>query len=78
VTDLVLTYESVTSSTKDFCHLRMNPFKVKVMMNPAESYIKTDGQSASLSWNKAPIWDLTTRFLLLSYNYGFVAVGHPL
>jgi hypothetical protein len=23
-----------------------------------ESYVTTDGQSASLSWNKAPIWDL--------------------
>jgi hypothetical protein len=26
-------------------------------MSP-ESYITTDGQSASLSWNKAPIWSL--------------------
>jgi hypothetical protein len=24
----------------------------------AESYITTDGQSVSLSWNKAPIWGL--------------------
>jgi hypothetical protein len=24
----------------------------------SESYITTDGQSASLSWNKAPIWGL--------------------
>jgi hypothetical protein len=24
----------------------------------SESYVTTDGQSASLSWNKAPIWDL--------------------
>jgi hypothetical protein len=23
-----------------------------------ESYVTTDGQSASLSWNKAPIWGL--------------------
>jgi hypothetical protein len=24
----------------------------------SEPYVTTDGQSASLSWNKAPIWDL--------------------
>jgi hypothetical protein len=23
-----------------------------------QSYVTTDGQSASLSWNKAPIWEL--------------------
>jgi hypothetical protein len=27
-----------------------------------ESYITTDGQSASLSWNKAPIWGLLPDF----------------
>jgi hypothetical protein len=27
-------------------------------MNESESYVTTDGQSASLSWNKAPIWGL--------------------
>jgi hypothetical protein len=31
----------------------------------SQSYITTDGQSASLSWCQAPIWDLKTRFLLL-------------
>jgi hypothetical protein len=25
-------------------------------MNESESYVKTDGQSVSLPWNKAPIW----------------------
>jgi hypothetical protein len=24
----------------------------------SRSYVTTDGQSASLSWNKAPVWDL--------------------
>jgi hypothetical protein len=28
----------------------------------SESYVTTDGQSASLSWNKAPIWDLRPGF----------------
>jgi hypothetical protein len=34
-------------------------------MNPeseSESYITTDGESASLSWNKAPIWGLRPDF----------------
>jgi hypothetical protein len=28
----------------------------------SESYITTDGQSASLSWNKPPIWGLRPHF----------------
>jgi hypothetical protein len=28
-----------------------------------ESYVTTDGQSASLSWNKAPIWGLRSVFI---------------
>jgi hypothetical protein len=28
----------------------------------SESYVRTDGQSASLSWNKAPIWGLRPDF----------------
>jgi hypothetical protein len=44
----------------------------------SQSYITTDGQSASLSWNKAPIWGVTTRFLLLSNLCGFVDVGRSL
>jgi hypothetical protein len=28
----------------------------------SESYVTTDGQSASLSWNKVPIWGLRTDF----------------
>jgi hypothetical protein len=44
----------------------------------SESYVTTDSQSASLSWNKAPIWGLTTTFLLLSDNCRFVNVGWSL
>jgi hypothetical protein len=29
-----------------------------LLLSESESYITTDGQSASLSWNKAPIWGL--------------------
>jgi hypothetical protein len=44
-------------------------------LTSSPSYIMTDGQSASLSWNKAPAWGLTTRFSLLSDSCGFVYVG---
>jgi hypothetical protein len=30
----------------------------KVRVTEVESYVATDGQSVSLSWNKAPIWGL--------------------
>jgi hypothetical protein len=29
----------------------------------SESYVTTNGQSASLSWNKAPIWGLRPDFI---------------
>jgi hypothetical protein len=32
--------------------------RVWIWLNESESYITTDGQSASLSWNKVPIWGL--------------------
>jgi hypothetical protein len=38
-------------------HLRMT-----VSESESESYVTTDGQSASLPWNKAPIWGLRPEF----------------
>jgi hypothetical protein len=35
----------------------INPLKTE-----SESYVITDGQKASLSWNKAPIWGLRPEF----------------
>jgi hypothetical protein len=37
------------------CHELLN-------FTESESYVTTDGQSASLSWNKAPIWGLRLDF----------------
>jgi hypothetical protein len=31
-------------------------------MSESESYVMTDAQSASLSWNNAPVWDLQPDF----------------
>jgi hypothetical protein len=70
VTDLVLIYESLTSTswmnsefrmTKDNHlrnELRITKDESRMNESESESYITTDGQSASLSWNKAPIWGL--------------------
>jgi hypothetical protein len=49
----------------------------------SQSYITSDGQSASLSWCQAPIWDPATNFFffflqLFLYSYEFVDVGRSL
>jgi hypothetical protein len=36
--------------------LKILPFALK--SSQSQSYATTDGQSASLSWNKAPVWGL--------------------
>jgi hypothetical protein len=43
-----------------------------------ESYVTTDCQPASLSWNKAPIWGLRPDLYYLCDSYGLVLVGRPL
>jgi hypothetical protein len=44
----------------------------------SQSYITSDGQLASLSWNKAPIWGLRPDLYYLCDSYGLVLVGRPL
>jgi hypothetical protein len=44
----------------------------------SESYVTTDGQPASLSWNKAPIWGLRPDLYYLCDSDGLVLVGRPL
>jgi hypothetical protein len=48
-----------------------------VTTTESESYITTDGQPASLSWNKAPIWGLRPD-LYFSESCGFVDLERPL
>jgi hypothetical protein len=43
-----------------------------------QSYVTTDGHSASLSWNKAPIWGLRPDFHYCQTINGFVDMGRPL
>jgi hypothetical protein len=50
-----------------------------VIITPSLSlYVTTDGQPASLSWNKAPIWGLRPDLYYMCDSYGLVLVGHPL
>jgi hypothetical protein len=68
VTDLVLIYESVTSSASVVRWLALHSWTLNFwiflrlddwsLLSESESYVTTDSQSASLSWNKAPIWGL--------------------
>jgi hypothetical protein len=41
----------------------------------SESYLTTDGQSASLSWNKAPIWGLRPDFYYYQTVVGLLMWG---
>jgi hypothetical protein len=43
-----------------------------------EFYVTTDGQPASLSWSKAPIWGLRPDLYYLCDSYGLDIVGRPL
>jgi hypothetical protein len=48
-----------------------DPAPARVLItSESESYVTTDGQSANLSWNKAPIWDLRP-----DINYCLTVVG---
>jgi hypothetical protein len=44
----------------------------------SESDLTTDGQPASLSWNKAPVWGLRLDLYYLCDSYGLVLVGRRL
>jgi hypothetical protein len=44
----------------------------------SQSYVSTDGQPTSLSWNKAPTWGLRPDIYYLCDSYGLVLVGRPL
>jgi hypothetical protein len=45
------------------------------MSSRFESYVTTDNQSASLSWNKAPIWGLRPDFYYCQTVAGLVTWG---
>jgi hypothetical protein len=48
----ILTTEATLHSS------RYKNLSTSLLQSQSQIYVATDGQSASLSWNKAPIWDL--------------------
>jgi hypothetical protein len=77
VTDLVLIYESVTSSASVVRWLALHSWTLNSLTNElrlnesqSQSYVTTDGQPASLSWYKAPIWGLRPDLYYSYDNYG--------
>jgi hypothetical protein len=42
----------------DMCVLQLFTEPIEPLASESESHVTTDGQPASLSWNKAPIWGL--------------------
>jgi hypothetical protein len=48
------------------------------MNSEYESYVTTDGQSASLFWNKGPIWGLRLDFYYCQTVCGFIYVSRSL
>jgi hypothetical protein len=51
---------------------------LSVSESESESYVTTDGQSASLSWNKALFWGLRPDLYYCVTVAGFVDLGRPL
>jgi hypothetical protein len=48
--------------SKIFLRFHHQIFRYAITKFESESYVTTDGQSASLSWNKAPIWGLRPEY----------------
>jgi hypothetical protein len=94
VSSFLLVYESVTCSASVVLRLTPHswtlnywtafwiPLRMNLWLNwiesESESYVTTDGQPASLSWNKAPIWGLRPDLYYLCDSCGFVGLGRPL
>jgi hypothetical protein len=50
-------------------------FSTVLCQSQSQSYVTTDGQSASLSWNKVPIWGLRPDFYYCLTVTGFLMSG---
>jgi hypothetical protein len=73
--DLRITHFWFTNELWMTSHLRINPEWIN---SESESYVTTDGQSASLSWHKAPIWGLRPDLYYLCDSFGFVVMERSL
>jgi hypothetical protein len=53
----------------------LNQLRAGTTLPESESYITTDGQSTSLSWNKAPIWGFRPDFYFCQTVAGLLMWG---
>jgi hypothetical protein len=69
----ILQLPAITSS----CHSRLCRTQLRAQLNSTDSeyYITTDGQSTSLSWNKAPVWGLRPHFYYCQTVAGLLMWG---
>jgi hypothetical protein len=51
------------------------PFHLNYFESESKSYVTTDGHSASLSWNKAPIWGIQPDFYYCQIVAGLLVWG---
>jgi hypothetical protein len=87
VTDLVLIYETVTSSASVVRWLTLHSWTItllrltrssrRVESSRVESYVTSDVQSASLSWNREHIWGLGPYFYYCQTFAGLLMWGAP-
>jgi hypothetical protein len=72
-----INYSAITNLHNSLGHAPFSSLFCQLLLVESESYVTTEGQSASRSWNKAPIWGLR-RSLLLSGSCVLVDVGRSL
>jgi hypothetical protein len=80
VTNFLLIYESVTSSASAVCRLTLHSWTLNYwtafsILSWIESYVTTDGQPTSLSWNQAPFWGLRPDLYYCLAVAGFLIWG---
>jgi hypothetical protein len=73
---IVASYDSqgYDGGIRPHLHTRFS-LKVKSKSSQSQNYVTTDGQSAILSWNKAPIWGLRPDFYYCQRVAGFLMWG---
>jgi hypothetical protein len=78
LTYLMLQRQLSHLSDRKLDHSHMDRIENSSLNNQIQSYVTTDGQSASLSRNKAPIWGLRPDIYYLCDSYGLDLVGRPI
>jgi hypothetical protein len=73
----LLSIKYLTTDSQTGGHLTFLIDRTQLTAAESESYVMTDGQSASLSWNKTPIWGLRPYFYHCQTVAGLLIWGAP-